>query len=77
MMYLLYAISMAGAMFGFVVITSWPAIVEYRLIIAGIFWLISTIALVGGTIVWHFEPSHPFNRERERARRGSHGEGPI
>ena len=46
-MYLLYAISMATTMFGFFVITSWPAIVEFRLIIAGIFWLIATTALVG------------------------------
>lgn len=47
MKYLLCAISTAGTTFGFVVITSWPEIVEYRLIIAGIFWLIATTALVG------------------------------
>jgi hypothetical protein len=70
-MYLLYGISMAGTMFGLVVITSWPTPAEYRLIIAGVFWVIATVALVGGTMVSHFDPSHPFNRERERIRRTS------
>ena len=50
MKYLLCAISTAGTTFGFVVITSWPAIVEFRLIIAGLFWLIATTALVGVSV---------------------------
>jgi hypothetical protein len=72
LMYLLYGISMAGTMFGLVVITSWPTPAEYRMIIAGVFWVIATVALVGGTVVAHFDPSHPFNREGERIRRTAH-----
>jgi hypothetical protein len=44
---------MASTMFGLVVITSWPTPAEYRLITAGVFWVIATVALVGGTIVAH------------------------
>jgi hypothetical protein len=68
-MYLLYGISMASTMFGLTVITLWPTPAEYRLIIAGVFWVIATVALVGSIIVKHFDPDHPFNRQRELSRR--------
>ena len=60
---------MASAVFGLFVITSWPTPAEYRPIIAGDFWLIATVALVGCVFVAHFDPFYPFNRERARLRR--------
>lgn len=68
-MYLLYGISMASTMFSIIVITSWPTPAEYRLLIAGVFGVIATVALVGVTIVAHFDPSHRWNRLRELSRR--------
>jgi hypothetical protein len=68
-MYLLFGVSMASAVFGLFVITSWPTPAEYRLIIAGIFWVIATVAFVGGAIVAHFNPDHDCNKQRKLARR--------
>jgi len=68
-MTLLFAIAVCATMFGSFVLTGSHGRLADRLIIAGIFWLIATVALVGRLLLHRPDPDEPDELTRRQQAR--------